>query len=85
MRVTPIIALITIITLALSGCSQSSENALTPAGNGAVITKQGDFQPATIEHKFGETTITKRSERVVTMGNEALYAALALGVAPIQM
>lgn len=39
--------------------------------------------PATIEHKYGNTTIEQRPERVVVLGPRDVDAVLALGVIPV--
>jgi iron complex transport system substrate-binding protein len=43
----------------------------------------GDAYPVTIPHKYGETVITERPERVVTVGLTDQDPFLALGLAPV--
>lgn len=42
-----------------------------------------DAFPVTIEHKYGSTTITKKPERIVTVGLTDHDALLALGIVPV--
>lgn len=49
----------------------------------AVAWAQGAAFPVTIEHKFGSTVISKKPERVLTIGFSEQDPVLALGVKPI--
>ncbi|CAN5498937.1 hypothetical protein BH23CHL2_BH23CHL2_27330 [soil metagenome] len=49
----------------------------------SVASKEPDFFPVAIEHKFGETTIESLSERVVAVGLVEQDALLALGAVPV--
>lgn len=71
--------------LALAGCSAAASDAPSeaPAGTAADGGAGQDAFPVTIEHAFGETTITSEPQRVVTWGWASADAALALGVVPV--
>lgn len=62
------------------------ERALAQAGAGAAepaaATGEATF-PVTIEHKFGNTTITAEPQRVVSLGYSEQDPVLALGVVPV--
>jgi iron complex transport system substrate-binding protein len=70
-----------LLTAGLAACGTE-----TPASNGpaapAAATEPGAF-PATIDHKYGSTTITAAPRRVVTVGLTEQDAVLALGVVPV--
>ncbi|WP_214411184.1 iron-siderophore ABC transporter substrate-binding protein [Sphaerisporangium fuscum] len=72
----PAIALAAV--LALSGCSGAEkESAATPAATG------GAAFPVTIDSALGQAKITKRPERVVTLGQGSAETAIALGDTPV--
>ncbi|MFD8497065.1 ABC transporter substrate-binding protein [Amycolatopsis sp. NPDC059657] len=54
----------------------------TAAAPGATAAEAGAF-PATIEHKYGSTTVKAEPHRVLTVGLTEQDALLALGVVPI--
>jgi iron complex transport system substrate-binding protein len=59
----------------LAGCSTTDdEKSAAPAGNAF---------PATIDHKFGSTTIKSKPTKVLTVGWNDQDAVLALGVVPV--
>lgn len=66
-------------TLALTGCASGAAD----AGSGAAPS-DGAF-PVTIEHVYGETTITQKPERVATVAWANHEVPLALGVVPVGM
>ena len=66
---------------ATTGDTAVASTAGSTAGPSAT-TGGGGF-PVTIEHKYGETTITEQPERVVTVGFADQDALLALGVMPV--
>lgn len=73
---------VTTVTLAsaltLSGCSSpTQEDNTTAAGT-------GEF-PVTVNHAFGETTVTAAPERVATVGWANHEVPLSLGVVPVGM
>jgi iron complex transport system substrate-binding protein len=65
-----------------SGDSSGDEGGGAAATEAAFPVEEGAY-PATIEHKFGETTIEEEPERVVTVGLTDQDALLALGVVPV--
>lgn len=79
-------ALALLVAAALAGCGADSGSpssaAAKPAGSGDSAGSDAAF-PVTIEHKYGETTIEERPERVVTVGLTEQDALLALGVVPV--
>ncbi|PLT48077.1 iron-siderophore ABC transporter substrate-binding protein [Paenibacillus sp. FSL W8-1187] len=79
------------LTLALAGCSSTSNNA--PASSpspspsaaptaAATATPASDY-PIVIKHAFGETTIDSKPERVATVQWANHDVVLALGVVPV--
>jgi iron complex transport system substrate-binding protein len=64
---------------ALPAAAQSPAAGSPPAGSPA----PGDAYPVTIPHKYGETVISQRPERVVTVGLTDQDPFLALGLAPV--
>ncbi|ROS49441.1 iron-siderophore ABC transporter substrate-binding protein [Frigoribacterium sp. PhB24] len=74
-----IAAALTVVTLALAGCSADtdSDDAAGGASGGS-----GAF-PVSIDTKFGEVTVEKKPTRVVALGWGDAEAALALGVQPV--
>src|SRR5215207_892412 len=66
--------------LLLAGCgSDNDEAASTPAPTAAA---ESAF-PATVEHKYGSTTVPKRPERVVVVGLTEQDTVLQLGYKPV--
>lgn len=60
--------------LLMTGCAAASGPADTEAS--------ANF-PVTLEHNYGETTITEKPERVITIGWNAQDVVAALGVVPV--
>ncbi|WP_182526126.1 iron-siderophore ABC transporter substrate-binding protein [Nocardioides dongkuii] len=81
-RALPLAALLLALPLAACGSDDDSEDEST-AGSGESSAEA--FEPVTIEHAFGETTIEERPERVATWGWASSDAAIALGVVPVAM
>ncbi|MFC4565306.1 iron-siderophore ABC transporter substrate-binding protein [Nocardiopsis mangrovi] len=65
------------LLIAATGCGAAGGTEESPGASA-----DGAF-PVTIEHKFGDTEITGRPERVVTVGLTDQDALLALGVVPV--
>jgi iron-siderophore transport system substrate-binding protein len=71
------VVLLASLALALfAGCgSETTGQPPAPAAAGAF--------PATIKHKFGETTITSQPKRIVVVGLREQDSLLALGIVPV--
>lgn len=83
-RLPALAAVATAAALALSACSSGADGSSGPPTPTAdTSTAAAAWQPVTIDHAFGSTTITARPERVVTLGWGSTEAALALGVVPV--
>ena len=70
----PALAALLASALVLTACATSPDDSGTASG-----------ASVTIEHAFGETTITGTPENVVTLGWGSADAAIALGVVPVAM
>lgn len=91
MRTSRVLALGAAATLALSltACTSSaagrgSADASGAASDNSAVVADGTF-PVTIEHAYGETTITEQPERVATVAWSNQEVPLALGVVPVGM
>ncbi|MCK2238460.1 MULTISPECIES: iron-siderophore ABC transporter substrate-binding protein [unclassified Crossiella] len=73
----PAVALALAATLVAGACGSAGTNSPAEQGGG-----DGVF-PVKIEHKYGTTEITKRPQRVVTLGLSDHETALALDVKPV--
>ncbi len=71
---------VTILATTVMGCGTSSKSQEQKSGTS--VEASAEF-PITIEHAFGETTITSQPERVVTLSWANQDAILALGVVPV--
>ncbi|MEH3089230.1 MAG: iron-siderophore ABC transporter substrate-binding protein [Microbacterium arborescens] len=81
-RLRTAVATLVAATLLLAGCASSAAPDDAPAASGEA---SSDAFPITIEHAFGETTISAKPERVATVSWGNQEAALALGVVPVGM
>lgn len=78
------------LTFTLAACS-NDDDAANSASSSASVQSQAasssdsDFQPVTIKHAFGETTITEQPQRVATVAWSNNEVPLALGVVPVGM
>ncbi|KAA9394469.1 iron-siderophore ABC transporter substrate-binding protein [Kocuria coralli] len=75
---TPAAAVVTVLAIGLSACSGGSSDS---SGSG----DDGDWQPVTIEHALGTTTIEDKPERIATVNWANHEVPLALGVVPVGM
>ena len=73
------VALALVVT-ATVGCGSDPEPTSSKGGSSEPT---DEVFPVTIEHKYGETTIDERPERVVTVGLTDHDSVLALGVVPV--
>lgn len=64
----------------LAACGTSSEDS---SSNDEDNGDNSDFEPYTVEHAMGETTVKEKPEKVVILTNEGTEALLALGVTPV--
>ena len=75
-----------VLALSLTACATSSTEDAT-GGSAAVGANPAspDAFPVTIEHIYGETTITEKPERIATVAWANHEVPLALGVVPVGM
>lgn len=73
------------LLVAVSGCSGPSGTGTSSTSSGVSSGLDDAAFPVTIKHMLGEATITKRPDRVVTLGLAEGDIALALGVTPVAM
>ena len=68
----------------LAACGSDGGSTATPSsgGSGSGAPEEAAF-PATITHKFGETTVTQAPTRVVCVGLTEQDALMALGIVPV--
>ena len=76
-------ALIALTALALAASSLSACAAASNAGGSDSSQTASDTYPLTVEHVYGETTITEKPERIVTLGWYSLDVVAALGQVPV--
>jgi iron complex transport system substrate-binding protein len=70
------------LAVGLSACASSApESTGTAGGNPA----SADAFPVTVEHVYGETTITEKPERIATVAWANHEVPLALGIVPVGM
>jgi iron complex transport system substrate-binding protein len=82
-RLRSLIAAAAVAVLSLSACSTGPADSGTAATGGT--SASADAFPVTIEHAFGETTLTEKPERVATVSWVNADVSLALGVVPVGM
>ncbi|TDO43987.1 iron complex transport system substrate-binding protein [Kribbella sp. VKM Ac-2527] len=75
----PVVALLVLPLLALTGCGSDTEDPVAGSTAGA---EAGAF-PVSIKNKFGTAEIKSAPQRVVTVGLVEQDALLALGVVPV--
>jgi iron complex transport system substrate-binding protein len=77
-----LLALIAPLMLALAACGSGGPEAADTADAGG---GSSSFQPVTIKHAFGTTTIEEKPERVAAWGWASADASIALGEVPVAM
>ncbi|WP_226533687.1 iron-siderophore ABC transporter substrate-binding protein [Microbacterium paraoxydans] len=71
-----------VLAVGLSACASSAPESTSSAGGNPA---SDDAFPVTIEHVYGETTITEKPERVATVAWANHEVPLALGIVPVGM
>lgn len=69
-----------VLAVGLAACSSNAPESTGSAGGNPA---SDDAFPVTVEHVFGETTITEKPERVATIAWANQEVPLALGVVPV--
>jgi iron complex transport system substrate-binding protein len=80
-RLGSVLALLAAV-LALAACGSSSDDSASGQTSAAPSAEEAAF-PATVEHKFGSTTVKGAPKRVVVVGLREQDALLALGIDPV--
>ncbi|WP_247827247.1 iron-siderophore ABC transporter substrate-binding protein [Arthrobacter antioxidans] len=84
-RLHGLVAAAAIAVLSLSACSTGPADGGSGAADSATASADGGGFPVTLEHAFGETTLTEKPERVATVSWVNADVSLALGVVPVGM
>ena len=80
-RLAPPVAAIAV--LALMGCGSDDDTSTAAATSGSDTSTTAAAFPATVEHKFGTTTVPEDPERIVVVGLTEQDTVLALGRTPV--
>ncbi|MGV0108805.1 iron-siderophore ABC transporter substrate-binding protein [Arthrobacter sp. CP30] len=84
-RLRGLIAAAAVAALSLSACSTGPADGGSTATGGSSASADAGAFPVTIEHAFGETTLSEKPERVATVSWVNADVSLALGVVPVGM
>ena len=71
-----------LLAVLFAACGSDDPEPASTTGEAEATAEAGTF-PATIEHKYGSTTVESAPERVVVVGLREQDALLALGVVPV--
>jgi iron complex transport system substrate-binding protein len=77
-----LLAVALLLILLITACGSEDETA-APTASGSSGGAEPGALPVTIEHRFGETTVTEEPQRVVVAGLREQDSLLALGVVPV--
>ncbi|GHE38515.1 iron siderophore-binding protein [Streptosporangium violaceochromogenes] len=72
-----------VVAAACGGADRSGDRAGDTTGAGAATPSAGSAFPVRVEHMYGVTEVTKRPERIVTIGLSDHEPVLALGYRPV--
>lgn len=75
-----LVALTIPMTFALAACGSGPSQ-----GENATTESSSSYEPVTIKHAFGSTTVEERPERVAAWGWASADASIALGEVPVAM
>ncbi|QRY63049.1 iron-siderophore ABC transporter substrate-binding protein [Gordonia sp. PDNC005] len=78
-RTIGVIAVVIALIAALVACGSGDDS----TDGSSQVTPEAGALPVTLNHKFGQTTVTKAPSRVVSLGYSDQDALLALGITPI--
>ncbi len=67
----------------LAACGSANEESSDDNKQSDSNEQESSFEPYTVEHAMGETTVEEKPEKVVILTNEGTEALLALGVTPV--
>lgn len=86
MRISRILGLgaAAVLAVSLAACATTTANSTEGDAAGS-NPASGDAFPVTVEHVFGETTITEKPERIATVAWANHEVPLALGIVPVGM
>lgn len=75
------LAVLAALVVVLASCSSSDDG--DASASSSTTGASGDFAPVTVAHKFGETAIDTRPERIVTLDTQWTDVLLAMDEVPV--